>query len=124
MEVERPGDGSHFEEDRLMKRLKSAALALLLAMPLLAGCAAYTMSPATGFLYTDLKAPLTATSHDTSSKMGTSIGSSILGLVATGDASIETAMKNGGITRVHHVDYHSKSILGIYATFTTIVYGE
>ena len=96
----------------------------LFSMALLAGCAAMAVSPTSGFLYTDVKAPLTATSNSGSSKVGTAVCTSILGLVSTGDASIQTAMKNGGITKIQHVDYHSTSILGIYATFTVTVYGE
>ncbi len=43
---------------------------------------------------------------------------------ATGDASIQTAMKAGGITRVHHIDYDVKNILYVYSEVITIVYGE
>jgi hypothetical protein len=45
-------------------------------------------------------------------------------LIATGDASIDSAAKSAGIKTIHHVDYQSKSILGLYAEFTVIVYGE
>jgi TRL-like protein family len=45
-------------------------------------------------------------------------------LVAMGDASISAAAQNGGITRIHHVDHETMNILGIYAKYTTIVYGE
>jgi hypothetical protein len=49
----------------------------------------------------------------------------ILGLVANGDASIQAAMKNGGITKVHHIDYKNKSVLGLlFSRQTVIVYGE
>jgi hypothetical protein len=41
-----------------------------------------------------------------------------------GDASISAAAQNGGITRIHHVDHETMNILGIYAKYTTIVYGE
>ncbi len=43
---------------------------------------------------------------------------------ADGDASLKAAMENGGITKVHHVDYKVKNILGIVGSTTTIVYGE
>jgi hypothetical protein len=43
---------------------------------------------------------------------------------ATGNASIGEAMRNGGITKVHHVDYDVKNILFIYSEVNTIVYGE
>jgi hypothetical protein len=108
---------------RNVKRHGPLVLAALL-IPILAGCAAYAVAPVTGFLYTDVQGPMTATESTGSSKVGTATCSSILGLVAQGDASIETAAKNGGITKIHHVDYYSKSILGVYATFTVKVYGE
>lgn len=41
-----------------------------------------------------------------------------------GDCSIKTAMENGGITKIHHVDYKVTSILGIVGSTTTLVYGE
>jgi hypothetical protein len=99
------------------------ALTLFLAV-LLAGCGAMVHSPVTGGLYTEVKGPITATANPTYSKVGTAFCTSILGIIATGDASIETAAKNGGITKIHHVDYESKNILGLYAKYTVIVYGE
>lgn len=81
-------------------------------------------APLTGFLYSDVKAPVTATSNTAGKKVGTAVATSILGLVATGDASIATAAKSAGITKISHVDYHSTSVLGIYATYTVTVYGD
>lgn len=58
-------------------------------------------------------------------KMGKSTAGAFLGLIAAGDASIEAAMKNGGITRVHHVDHEVSSfLLGLWVGDATIVYGE
>ena len=34
------------------------------------------------------------------------------------------AMKEGNITKVHHVDSETFSVLGVYARYKTIVYGE
>ncbi|HBO59397.1 MAG TPA: hypothetical protein DD624_05765 [Alphaproteobacteria bacterium] len=45
-------------------------------------------------------------------------------LFSSGDSSIEAAMKNGNITRVHHVDYKTTTVLFLYTKQTTIVYGE
>jgi len=81
-------------------------------------------SPVNGFIYTDVKGPITADSGASASKEGTSCASSILGWVATGDASIEAAMKNGGISKVATVDFNSTGILGFYAKFCTIVRGQ
>ena len=47
-----------------------------------------------------------------------------MGFYAVGDASVETAAKNGGITKIHHVDYETQSILGVIADYTTVVYGN
>lgn len=97
---------------------------ILFSVSVLAGCAAYAVSPVTGFLYTDVRGPGSPTSNVNSPKVGEAKAESFLGLIAIGDASIEAAMKDGGITKIHHVDYESKNILGVYATFTVIVYGE
>lgn len=77
-----------------------------------------------GGLYTDVRQGEMATSNVRGSKMGTSSASAYLGLVAIGDASVETAAQNAGITRISHVDSKKWSILGIITTTTTIVYGE
>lgn len=77
-----------------------------------------------GGIYTDVKQGEMATSNVRGSKVGTSKASSYVGLIAIGDASVDAAAKNGGITRISHVDSHKTSILGIINTTVTIVYGE
>lgn len=44
--------------------------------------------------------------------------------VSYGDASVNSAAKNGGIKKIHHVDYQRTNILGIYSTIEVFVYGE
>lgn len=90
---------------------------------LLSSCAT-VKSPLSGLWYTDVKAPLTATSNSNSSKVGSAEATSILGIVATGDASIDEAAKSAGITKIHHVDEHSTSFLGFFAKYKIYVYGE
>jgi hypothetical protein len=99
------------------------ALAISCLALSLTGCA-MAAAPVNGFFYSDVKGPAGATSNATSTKVGKAMCSSILGLFASGDASIEAAAKAGGITKIHHVDYQSYSVIGIYATFTTVVYGD
>ncbi|MEW5803300.1 MAG: TRL-like family protein [bacterium] len=106
------------------KRIARGLVVALIAVVFLSGCGAMTLTPATGFVYSDIRGPYHATSNEGFSKMGMSRARSILGLVALGDASIDAAMKNGNITKVHHVDYHSKNILSVYAELTVFVYGE
>jgi hypothetical protein len=58
-------------------------------------------------------------------KHGTSMAGAFLGLFAFGDGGIDAAMKNGGITKVHHVDHEVSSfLLGIWESDTLIVCGE
>ncbi|NDY42025.1 hypothetical protein G3N55_04065 [Dissulfurirhabdus thermomarina] len=104
-----------------MRKILLRATFPVLALFLLSGCVA---TPIVGMVYTDIQGPVAATSQARSPKVGTATAVGYLGLVAMGDASIETAMKNGHITKIHHVDHKSYSILGIYNKFTTIVHGE
>jgi|SoiMetStandDraft_5_1073268.scaffolds.fasta_scaffold196171_2 hypothetical protein len=107
-----------------MRCLSRVGLALAsLSLLVSTGCA-MAASPVNGFFYSDVDAPLAVNSDADNTKKGMASCHSYLGICATGDASIETAAKNGGIKKIHHVDFKSHSVLGIYAEFTTIVYGE
>ena len=57
-------------------------------------------------------------------KSGEACAMSILGVVALGDASIDLAKSNGGVTQVASVDHKVFSILGIYANVCTVVHGS
>ena len=105
-----------------MKRIKLMALLGLLAfVPMFMGCA--TAYPV-GSLYTEVKLPVAVESDGKALKTGTAECMSILGLLATGDASLNTAMKNGNITKVSHVDWEARNILGIIGNYKLTVYGE
>lgn len=93
------------------------------------GCAGVyraPVMPGVGILYADVSAPLDVDNDGTitTEKKGEATAENVLGLIVTGDASIAAAAKAGKITKVSHVDYKFKNILGIYSKFTTIVYGE
>lgn len=104
--------------------MKNLSLTVLVAATLFLTSCAGVMAPAVGGLYTSTKAPLTATSNTVGTKVGTAELTSILGIVATGDASINEAAKKAGITKISHVDYESFSVLGFYGKLTVYVYGE
>ncbi len=101
---------------------KTKISAALLAAGMLAGCA----SPyPVGVLYSELKLPVGVTSNTgKSGKVGTAECASVLSLVATGDCSIDAAKKNGGITKVTHIDWDSKNVLGLFGQYKLIVHGE
>lgn len=103
-----------------VRNLIGASAAAVLMMT---SCAS-VQTPLMGLAFTDVKAPITATANAGASKVGKATAKGILGLVATGDASIQAAAKSAGITKIHSVDYQAKSILGIVSEYTVIVYGE
>lgn len=71
-----------------------------------------------------ITAPLAATSNPLGKKVGTAKATIILGFCFGGNYGIETAAKNGGITKVSTVDVRYYNALGIVQTRKTIVTGE
>lgn len=89
----------------------------------MSGCA-IAKAPVTGFWYTDAQGSVGASSNQAGNRVGEACATSILGLIATGDASIETARRKGGITLITSVDDKATSVLGIYAKYCTVVRGR
>jgi len=72
-----------------------------------------------------LTLPVNATSNAVGNKVGTAKATGFLGvLFFNQDASIKTAAKNGGISKISTVDIKHTSILGLVVTYETIVTGE
>ena len=69
--------------------------------------------------------PVTATSNPVGSKVGTAKATCYLGVLCFGeDASIQTAAKNGGISKISTVDLKQSNTLNIIVSYETIVTGE
>ena len=69
--------------------------------------------------------PIGATGNPVGSKVGTSSGTCYLGVVCLGaDASIQSAAKAGGITKISTVDMKTSNLLNVIVTYQTIVTGE
>ena len=89
---------------------------LLLSSVMLSGC-----------LYSNVKLPLDTNVDKTQlgSKVGRASAQSVLFLVATGDASVEAAARDGGLTVINHLDVENEVILfGLFSKTTTIAYGN
>ncbi|HQQ95101.1 MAG TPA: TRL-like family protein [Bacteroidia bacterium] len=69
-------------------------------------------------------APLTATGNSIGKKVGTAKANVILGLTFGGDYSIQTAAKNGGISKISTVDVKHTNVLFLFMSHQTIVTGE
>jgi hypothetical protein len=93
----------------MIKRITNT-IAILVAVLFLASCS--------------ITAPLTATSNAMGKKVGTAKANVIFGLCFGGDYSVQTAAKNGGITKISTVDVKTKNILGIFITKETTVTGD
>ncbi len=105
-----------------MKKSFAALLLVFIITFSFSGCASYHPL---GFVYTEVTSPVSVTDSDIShTKVGTAVATSVLGIVATGDASVRAAANNGGIKKIKHVEYHVKNILGIIGEYTTTVYGD
>ena len=105
-----------------MKKLSLALVAL--SALLFTSCATIATPAGMGALYTDMQSGETATSNTVGNKVGTAEAVNILGVLVTGDASINAAAKKAGIKKISHVDSKKYSILGLYGKYTIFVYGE
>jgi len=105
-----------------MKKVMVMLSVVCLVGLLLSGCAFGPYAPGVG--YSSIKGPITSTGNAAGSKVGTAEAVNYGGVVAMGDASIETAAKNGGIKRIHTVDYEMINYSPFFIKTTTIVTGE
>lgn len=112
-----------------MKKIILVLPLCLLLMVVFSGCAGFIQAPfipGYGALYASYKAPLNVELDGTKlgTKTGTASAENILGLIATGDASIQAAAAAGNIKTINHADYELQNILGVYSKTTVIVYGD
>ncbi len=105
--------------------MKKLVLSLTAVMALTcASCSTITTGAGIGSLYTGVSEGSIATSNEVGTKVGESSSIGVLGLVCVGDASIQKAAKEAGIKKISHVDVKKMSVLGLFASYKTIVYGE
>lgn len=78
-----------------------------------------------GLIYSSSKGNVTTTlARGTVTKTGEACTASYLGIVGLGDASIETAQKNGGIKKIAYIDSSFMNVLGLYQKYCTLVRGN
>lgn len=93
-----------------MKKIVKIALGCVIAL-----CATSCMSTT----------PITATSNPVGNKCGIAKTTRVLTIFGgSADCGINKAAKNGGITRISHVDSFNKNYLGIVTIYGVRVYGE
>jgi hypothetical protein len=114
-----------------MKQIVNVAL-VGLACFMLVGCmgAASLTQPNASFavagIYTDVQGgSLVLDNGVAATKTGTACSNQILGIVGTGDTRVETAMANGGMSKLVFVNTSYKNILwGMWTEVCTIARGN
>lgn len=90
---------------------------------MISGCAISPFQP--GLIYSQQKMPVVAPNHATTcAKKGIGTATNILGLFAFGDASVASAKKSAGISKVDSVDISHTGILSIFGMTSVEVCGE
>lgn len=103
--------------------MKKVLTAISITASLLLGGCATTVSPVIGAINVSKWNGTVSNPGVSSAKSGEACAQSLFGLFAFGDASIETAKKNAGISKVATVDHSTTNIL-VYGQYCTVVYGE
>jgi len=108
--------------------LRSVAV-LVLGLAAGMGCALAPRAPVmapygAGFNQTKVPMNLRYRATALGAKQGTASATTILGLFTFGDASIAAAARQGNIARVTHADSEVLNVLGLFAEFKTVVYGD
>ncbi len=76
-----------------------------------------------GFIYKSAQEPGSGSGSVTPAKCGSATCTSYFGVVALGDCSVATAMKNGGVKSLSHYDTDTKNIVG-FKKVTVKAYGQ
>lgn len=105
-----------------MKKISFAIVAI--ASLVMTSCASIPTPLGVGALYTNIQTGEAATANTVGHKVGSAEAINLFGILAIGDASINSAANKAGIKKISHVDSQKSSFLGIYSKYTTYVYGE
>ncbi|TVR86683.1 MAG: hypothetical protein EA411_09800 [Saprospirales bacterium] len=87
----------------------------------------FAMALATAAFFTacSITLPVTATSNEVGTKVGTASATGFLGVFYfDADASIQSAARDGNIRQISTVDIKHTNVLGVIHTYETIVTGE
>ena len=108
----------------MLKRV--LVLAVLSVLFVASGCQLAPVQPPLGMIFSQIRAPvdIDCDNTDLGSKVGQAGAVSVLGLIAVGDASVQAAARQAGITTVKHLDYEFMNILGLYTNMKITAYGD
>ncbi|MCS7206254.1 MAG: TRL-like family protein [Leptospiraceae bacterium] len=108
-----------------MPKLLAVALVGLFLGSSCIGIPPVTNKTGMGSIFSDLTEHLDGVSTAAPNKKGEACSIIVLGVVAIGDSSIDTARKNGGISRIAYIDRKWFNVIWVaFGRNCTIVYGE
>lgn len=103
--------------------MRALCVLLIVSVSLVFATACVQSPTGPGLIYMNVKGPLGPASGTATPRVGRSCARVFMALFAWGDASIETAKRNGGITEVATVDHKSFNLIG-FGSFCTVVHGK
>jgi hypothetical protein len=103
--------------------MKKLAFLLLLAFAVMGSINLTSSADVYGFIYTNAKVPGGGSGSVLTPKVGHSSCTSYFGIVALGDCSLQTAIKQGKISNLSHYDTEIVNILG-FSKVKTYAYGQ
>lgn len=98
--------------------------ALVVLFVLSAGGCGFVADGPFGWFVTHYRKAVAKGPSDEGHKTGYACIYAAFGAISLGDASIDTAMRNGGIKDVYSVDTENLSIMGVYTKQCTVVLGK
>lgn len=109
----------------MVPRKNSLAIVFIALLLLLTvgGCGFVADGPY-GWGLTNTKLPIAKGPASGGVRTGEACVFAFMGMLAIGDASIETAMRNGGIKDVYTIDANIQSFFGTYTRDCTVVIGN
>jgi hypothetical protein len=94
------------------------------SLVLTGACAMPLNSAGPGWIYTSVKEGVDIDNTQKMTKMGKACSTNILGIVSTGDSSVQTAKREGNISNVAVMDRDYFSVLGLFSKSCLIVKGN
>lgn len=105
-----------------MKKIKQIlSVACLLSI---VSCAMPKNSAGPGWIYTEVKEGVSVNNNVPKNKLGQACSTNILGIIASGDSSINMAKMNGNIRDVATIDRDYFSVLGVFSKSCLLVRGN
>lgn len=107
-----------------MFRKIALSFIVFLAFP---GCLSVTQGPPPSLLFSQFQGPIAVApnAERLGEKSGEACAMNILGLVAIGDASLDTAARNANIQKISTLSYSFMNVLGaLFSRYCLLVTGE